>query len=145
MTAEHTCATTGRSSCQPCLQLEMELWNAINRYATSVGGDPSRHAYGNVPRMQAVADVGKIMDRVGARQRIDDLVVTDLVKSCDAAAAADCDRGAEISRLRAALTDVRGFLRGTARRPELGRGAKDLLDEAEMIDRVLTETKAPSR
>jgi hypothetical protein len=35
------------------------------------------------------------------------------------------------------LIDARGFLRGTARRPELGRGAKDLLDEADAIDRVL--------
>jgi hypothetical protein len=38
-----------------------DLWDAINRYAISVGGDPSKHVYGNVARMQAVADVGKVM------------------------------------------------------------------------------------
>jgi hypothetical protein len=52
-----------------------------------------------------------------------------------------CDRDAEISQLRAVLIEVRGFLRGIARRPELGNGSKDLLDEAARIERVLTEAK----
>jgi hypothetical protein len=54
---KHECAVRGRSNCEACMQLEIELWEAINRYASSVGGDPSRRVYGNVPRMQAVADV----------------------------------------------------------------------------------------
>lgn len=33
------------------------LWDAINRYATSCGGDPSDHVYGNTSRQQAVASV----------------------------------------------------------------------------------------
>jgi hypothetical protein len=123
------------------MQLEVELWNAINSYAIAVGGDPSRYVYGYDTRMRAVAEVGKIIDKVRSRQRIDDIVVEDLVRGSNAASAAACARGAEISRLRAALIDVRGFLRGVARRPELGRGAKDLLDEAEMLDCVLGEKK----
>ncbi len=63
MSDRHTCATSGRTSCAPCMQLEIELWDAINRYAISVGGDPSGRSHGNVPRMQAVADVGRIVAR----------------------------------------------------------------------------------
>lgn len=61
---DHTCASSGRSSCKPCIQFEVDLWDAINRYATTVGGDPSQHVYGNVPRMQAVADVGAVIRRL---------------------------------------------------------------------------------
>ena len=73
-------------------RFEADLWDAINRYAMSVGGDPASHVYGNAARMQAVADVGKIIDRVAARQRIDDLVVDDLVRGHNAAARA-CETG----------------------------------------------------
>jgi hypothetical protein len=45
------------------MQFEDDLWEAINRYAISVGGDPASHVYDNVSRMQAVADVGKIVAR----------------------------------------------------------------------------------
>jgi hypothetical protein len=114
---KHTCAT-GTSSCELCKQLEVEVWEAINGYAITVGGDPSKHVYGNVARMQAVADVDKIV----AQSR--ELTI-------------------EVSRLRAALNDVRGFLRGVARRPELGRDAQDLLDEAAVITCVLDEKEAP--
>lgn len=138
---KHTCVTSGHSSCQPCLRLEMELWNAINRYAEAVGGDPSKHVHGNVPRMQAVADVGKVVTKVLSQQQIDDIVVEDLAKASNAAAAAACACDAEVERLRAALIDVRGFLRGVARRPELGRGAKDLINEVEALDRVLGDQK----
>lgn len=92
-TASHTCATSGRSSCAPCMKFEADLWDAINRYAISVGGDPAAHVYGNTPRMQAVADVGKIADRVAARQRIDDLVVDELARGSNAAAARACETG----------------------------------------------------
>lgn len=138
---KHTCEIGGYSTCEPCTLLEIELWDAINGYAMAVGGDPRRHAHGHDARMQAVAEVGKIVAKVRSRQLIDDIVVEDLVKGENGAAAAACERGAEISRLRAALIDVRGFLRGVARRPELGRGAKDLLDEAEALDRVLDAKK----
>lgn len=36
------------------------LWDAINRYAISCGGDPSKHI-GSPRRMQAVADVERIV------------------------------------------------------------------------------------
>ncbi len=174
----HTCAKSGRSNCAPCMQFEVALWDAINRYAITVGGDPAHHVYGNTPRMQAVADVGAIVARVASREQIDDIVVDDLVKGGNAAAAAACaakarvaelerenaqlvadldlagsdsaccrarhraeddlaTRSADVARLQAALREVRGFLRGVARRPELGTGAKDLIDEADAIDRVL--------
>jgi hypothetical protein len=75
------------------MQIEIDLWDVINRYAISVGGDPSGHVYGNAARMQAVADVGKIVDRVASWQRIDDLTVDVLVKGHNAAAARACETG----------------------------------------------------
>ena len=39
--------------------------------------------------------------------------------------------------LETALRNVSKFLRGVAGRPELGRGAIDLFEEAEMIDRLV--------
>ena len=90
-TSRHTCSTSGRSSCAPCMQFEADLWDAINRYAIAVGGDPAAHVYGNTTRMQAVADVGKIVDRVAARERIDDLAVDDLASGGNAAAARACE------------------------------------------------------
>ena len=60
---KHTCDTSGRSNCQPCMSFQVELWNAINRYATAVGGDPERHVYGNTPRMQAVVEVNQVIAR----------------------------------------------------------------------------------
>lgn len=60
----HTCASSGRSNCKPCMQFEVDLWDAINRYAATIGGNPSQHVYGNVPRMQAVADVGAVTQRL---------------------------------------------------------------------------------
>jgi hypothetical protein len=52
------------------MRLEGELWDAINRYATSVGGDPSNHVYGNVPRMQAVVDVGAAIGKLVEQQHV---------------------------------------------------------------------------
>jgi hypothetical protein len=60
---EHTCATQGRSNCAVCMAFEGKLWDAVNRYAVSVGGDPENHVYGNVARMSAVAEVGAIVTR----------------------------------------------------------------------------------
>lgn len=63
---KHVCEIRGRSNCEACMQFEIELWEAINRYASSVGGDPSGYVYGNVPRMQAVADVNNTIRKRGA-------------------------------------------------------------------------------
>ncbi len=60
----HTCTSGGRLGCDLCMQLEKELWDAINDYAISVGGNPAKHVYGNTPRMRAVAEVSRIVDRV---------------------------------------------------------------------------------
>lgn len=35
----------------------VRLWDEINRYVVACGGDPSKHVYGNTPRMAAVAQV----------------------------------------------------------------------------------------
>lgn len=59
--ANHTCGSGGRSNCEPCMRFEVELWDAINRYAAAVGGDPASHAHGNEARMRAVADVGAVV------------------------------------------------------------------------------------
>jgi hypothetical protein len=98
---KHTCRETGRSSCDPCVEIEVALWDAINRYAISVGGDPSSHVYGNTPRMQAVTDVGAVVARVASRQQIDDLVIDDLVKGSNGAAAAACAATADLAKLKA--------------------------------------------
>jgi hypothetical protein len=131
--SKHTCESGDRSSCELCMQFNDDLWDAVNDYAISVGGDPSESIYGNVPRMEAVEAVSKIVDQVLSRQRIDDIVVDDLAKSGNAAAAYACEAGAEAARLRAVLTEVRGFLRG--------RGVQDLFDYAAVLDRVLDEKK----
>jgi hypothetical protein len=49
------------------MKFEGDLWEAINRYAISVGGDPANHVYGNDARMTAVADVSTIIGRVYPR------------------------------------------------------------------------------
>lgn len=67
MTA-HTCGRDGRSGCLACRHLEGALWEAINRYAVSVGGDPSRHVYGNTSRMQAVAEVDRAVHQMVAQR-----------------------------------------------------------------------------
>lgn len=69
---QHTCTTRGRSSCAFCMQLEGALWEAINRYTVTVGGDPSLHVYGNIPRMQAVADVSSVIRKLIAGPAITD-------------------------------------------------------------------------
>ncbi len=59
----HTCDRTGMTNCEPCMRWQTELWDAINRYVTSCGGDPGRHVYGNDARMNAVADVNEAVRR----------------------------------------------------------------------------------
>lgn len=48
------------------MQFETALWDAINLYARTVGGDPSKHVYGNGQRMQAVAEVGRVISDMRA-------------------------------------------------------------------------------
>lgn len=122
------------------MRLEKELWDAINDYAISVGGEPSKHIHGNTIRMRAVAAVARVVDQVSSWRQIDAVVVDELARGGDAAAAAACAANAELKKLRACLREVGGFLRGVARRPELGHGAVDLIEEAEGISRVLGES-----
>lgn len=42
--------------------VRVALWDAINAYVVSCGGDPSRHVYGNTTRMRAVSDVESAVD-----------------------------------------------------------------------------------
>jgi len=40
---------------------KVALWEAINRYAETCGGDPGKHCYGNYERMQAVAEIERLV------------------------------------------------------------------------------------
>ena len=62
--------TRGRSNCKPCLEWRVKLWDAVNRYVVACGGDPSKHAYGNVPRMNAVGDVERIVAHAASEDQI---------------------------------------------------------------------------
>lgn len=42
------------------------LWDEINRYVVTCGGDPSKHVYGNTSRMAAVAGVERVVRDVEA-------------------------------------------------------------------------------
>lgn len=144
-TLQHTCEASGKSNCQLCMALQVDLWDAINSYAISVGGDPSGHVYGNGPRMQAVADVNRVVDRVTSRQKIDDIVIGELVKGSNAAAAAACDRGNEIQRLRGVLSEVGLYLRSVAVRTDSDHRSLELFAKADDIERALAESMRESR
>lgn len=45
------------------------LWDAINRYATSCGADPSAHVYGNITRQRAVFDIERVIAEACAPSR----------------------------------------------------------------------------
>ena len=61
----HTCQIRGRTSCPPCMQIDVDLWDAINRYATAVGGHPliTPEQGNNTARKCAVADVAATLGR----------------------------------------------------------------------------------
>jgi len=61
VTTKHTCVVSSRSDCTACMRFEIELWDLINGYASSVGGNPSRYVYGNVTRMKMVAAVNRLI------------------------------------------------------------------------------------
>jgi hypothetical protein len=42
------------------------LWDEINRYAVSCGGNPSQYVYGNKPRQAAVAMIEGIIREIEA-------------------------------------------------------------------------------
>ena len=142
MNSEHTCVTSGRASCPPCMQFEVELWDAINRYATSVGGDPAQHVHGNDARMQAVADVGQIVSRVAAKQWVNDLIVGDLTRA-EKATAERADKAVELERdlthLRRLYAESRDYVSTLVReRDELvASGNKSVIE----IDRLDAEVE----
>lgn len=45
----------------PEMKRRVALWDAINRYVESCGGDPAKHVYGNTARMMAVVEVERIV------------------------------------------------------------------------------------
>ena len=62
------CSHRSDGECQHCgadvAVDRVALWNAINDYVRACGGDPSKHVYGNTPRMDAVCRVeNAVMDR----------------------------------------------------------------------------------
>ena len=142
MNSEHTCMTSGRSSCLPCMQFEVELWDAINRYATSVGGDPSQHAHGNLLRMQAVADASEIVARVAAKQWVNDLIVGDLTRAANAAAT-KADKATELERdlvhLRRLYAESRDYVSTLVRERDdlVASGNKSVIE----IDRLDAEVE----
>ena len=40
---------------------KVALWDAINRYVETCGGDPGKRCYGNYERMETVAEIEKIV------------------------------------------------------------------------------------
>lgn len=42
-------------------QWQIDLWNEVNKYAATCGGEPDKHVYGNLPRMQAVVAVEEVV------------------------------------------------------------------------------------
>ena len=42
-------------------ETRVRLWDAINRYVQTCGGDPSKHVYGNTARQRAVAEVEQVL------------------------------------------------------------------------------------
>ena len=133
-TSEHTCASSGRSGMRSVHApregavgrdqrlRDLGRWRTVQAY-------PRQHPH----RMRAVAAVARVVDQVSSWRQIDAVVVDELARGGDAAAAAACAANAELKKLRACLREVGGFLRGVARRPELGHGAVDLIEEAEAV------------
>jgi len=56
--------------------------------------------------MRSVAAVGRLVDQVSSWRQIDDIVVTELVKGGDAAAAVACKLAGENAELRAKIVEM---------------------------------------
>lgn len=131
-----TCET---GICAGCEQLKRALWEAINRHAVSVGGDPtcrtrpSERSYDSLSRTQAVADIDATVMEIRNHEATQLCTHTQL--GCRGHA-----EDHEIGRLQAVMIDVRGFLRGLARRPVLAR-SQELLDAVGALEDLIgTET-----
>lgn len=46
----------------------VRLWDAINEYVKSCGGDPSKRVYGNTTRQRAVAGVERVVREAAAQK-----------------------------------------------------------------------------
>ncbi len=88
------------------MRFEVDLWDVINAYATSVGGDPSAHVYGNTARMLAVAAVARVVDQVSSWRQIDDITIEELAKGGNAAAARACELTTDNATLRTKIVEL---------------------------------------
>src|SRR5262249_18514651 len=85
LSRDHTCTISGKTNCAPCMEFEVELWDAINRYTATCGGDLDCV---NGPRMQAVVAVNEVVAKAILRRQIHDLAVETLVEGHKAVIAA---------------------------------------------------------
>ncbi len=77
----------GTCSCGATVAVDrVALWEEINRYVLACGGDPSKHVYGNTPRMEAVSRIENVISNRG--------VVTDEIGRWIRTYASDPLRGA---------------------------------------------------
>lgn len=53
-------------------QWQTDLWDAVNAYAATVRGEPDKHVYGNVTRMQAVVVVEGVVRKAVAAARVEE-------------------------------------------------------------------------
>lgn len=60
LTARVICDQHNAAICSGDLDHRAKLWAAINEYAASCHGDPSKYVYGNTRRQKAVVDVEAI-------------------------------------------------------------------------------------
>mgnify|MGYP003494868936 CR=1 FL=1 len=68
-------------------ETRVRLWDAINRYAQTCGGDPSKHVYGNIARMNAVVDVEQVLRDAAFEEpeRTPDVVLRAMLRAYEAA------------------------------------------------------------
>lgn len=57
------------SSAGSRLETQSRLWEAINRYVETCGGDPSKRVYGNTARMECVVEVEAIVFSENSRDQ----------------------------------------------------------------------------
>lgn len=62
MTSDDITALANKTLERPAPQWMVELWDAINRYVATCGGDASKHVYGNTARQREVANVHAALD-----------------------------------------------------------------------------------
>lgn len=52
------------------LGYEVDLFEAVNNYASACGGDPSRFVYGNTHRQKAVSKINQTIELILGREKI---------------------------------------------------------------------------